>query len=86
MFCKKCKNPISRKSITGLCRHCRQKERAKKYVKKLKKAHTCLDCHKDIKPIHTFPNDMGGIKITKYPTRCFGCREKKKKEYNENKM
>ena len=78
MFCLKCKNPISRNSVTNLCRHCNSKERRKRWLSKQKEKRYCINCGKKVNPIITYPNGLDGIKKIKYTSKCYYCRESEK--------
>ena len=72
MRCKKCGCSISRFSITGLCKNCRQLFRNLKQRDKLKEEHRCYDCGNEVIPELV------------YKTRCKKCR--KDKNLNSKKI
>jgi len=83
MKCKRCNIFLIRKNKTGLCRHCYNYLKNKKYAMIKKGKKLCVQCAKPINPIIKYPDGLDGeIKEIKFPFRCYECRLQQIKYYH----
>lgn len=78
---KDCNRNLGTGNLSGYCYSCYMRIKSAKYRKIKKDNKICFDCGKKVKEVVTYPNGLDGIKITKFPIRCYNCREQIKKKF-----
>ncbi len=71
-----CSRNLGPGNFSGYCHGCYMRTKQAEYRKKRKKEKRCLDCGKKVNRVISYPDGINGIRITKFPIRCYDCRIK----------
>ena len=79
--CRVCGKVLREWNKSGFCSHHYRINLFKNLRKKRKASHLCIRCEKKVEPIIIYPAGNTLPPITKYPIRCYTCRQKDKDYY-----